>query len=257
VTQTRASSSAGFTLIELLVVISIIALLIALLLPALGKAREAARHTVCLANQSQVGRALLLYAHDFRGYLPYDNLSSGQFNPWWNRVGEMPDESGSIRATGYMPYDPNQFSGAVWHCPLVDQMPAEPWLFNNRFSAHWGMNEFLVGNEQDATASGAARWKHGDVPRRLAETDAQTIMLGDARTGTFDGMRYFLTTINHQWGPGFGNKDPWPVEFSTPLDGRVGDIHNGSVNVIGIDGHGERIADWNPDVLENRFKIDD
>jgi len=247
----------AFTLVELLVVVAIIALLLSILLPALNKAREAARHTVCMANQSQVGRAMFLYAQDHRNYLPYDNLGGSQFNPWWNRVGEMSDTTDPVRATGYIAYDSNQYSGAVWHCPLVDQMPAEPWLKNDRFSAHWGMNEYLVGNEQDAEATGAARWKHGDVPRRLAETNARTILLGDARTGTFGDLRYFVTTINHRWGPGSGNKDPWPVELSTPLDGRVGDIHNGSVNVIGVDGHGERIADWNPDVLEHRFVLDD
>ncbi len=55
----------GFTLIELLVVISIIALLIAILLPALGAARETARGAGCLANQRQIGIAFDVYESEF------------------------------------------------------------------------------------------------------------------------------------------------------------------------------------------------
>jgi len=61
---------AGFTLIELLVVVSVIALLIALLLPALGEARRVARSTACASNLRQLGLASAGYAGDFSGLLP-------------------------------------------------------------------------------------------------------------------------------------------------------------------------------------------
>jgi prepilin-type N-terminal cleavage/methylation domain-containing protein/prepilin-type processing-associated H-X9-DG protein len=62
--------SGGFTLTELLVVIGLIALLVSLLMPALGQARAAARTTGCLSNLRQMGTAWTMYLAENRGHLP-------------------------------------------------------------------------------------------------------------------------------------------------------------------------------------------
>ncbi len=73
------SKQAGFTLIELLVVIAIIALLVAIVLPSLSKAKELAAAVVCLSNENQLLTAYLLYAEENDGFLTDgDTASPGQ-----------------------------------------------------------------------------------------------------------------------------------------------------------------------------------
>lgn len=74
----RPSTTRAFTLVELLVVIGIIALLISILLPALGRARAQAQSVACLANLRSIGQAINLYAVANRQSLPYG---------YWDGVG--------------------------------------------------------------------------------------------------------------------------------------------------------------------------
>ncbi len=114
----RRKSNLGFTLIELLVVIAIIAILAALLLPALGRAKQSGQRAGCFSNLKQIGYAFTLYLNDHENRFPdrRDLKSSlpGGYHPW----------------TSWPPSDPRsgwaavllQNEGAtypVWSCPAA------------------------------------------------------------------------------------------------------------------------------------------
>lgn len=125
--RTRLTDRPAFTLVELLVTVALIAVLIGMLLPALGGARDAARTTRCLSNMRQMGLGWTMYADASAdrvmplAYTSLEDIGSGDSIYWWGGAGDV---SGRVdHAIGFLsPYLDSALSPAsVYECP------SQPW----------------------------------------------------------------------------------------------------------------------------------
>lgn len=133
--QKSVRRKSGFTLVELLVVISIIALLVSILMPALGKARSKAKATVCGVHLSQIGIVFLMYSMDNDDFLP-PSFGSGN----WNAFYDFTRDSLSS-------YDVDD--GKIFYCPgnrmFKDTYNPDPW--NNPIPIASGRSIYYMGYE--------------------------------------------------------------------------------------------------------------
>jgi len=116
--QSRAHNRRGFSLIELMVVIGIIAILIAMLLPALQRARQQAKSVQCKSNLRQIGQALVIYSNEWKGWIFPPGLGANKAR----------DERWPVQV-----FKPPVWNPPVMKCPsdVEDMAEEHSYLLNN------------------------------------------------------------------------------------------------------------------------------
>ncbi|TWT35420.1 hypothetical protein KOR34_03110 [Posidoniimonas corsicana] len=198
--------SRGFTLVELLVVIAIISVLIALLLPAVQMAREAARRSTCKNNLKQQGLALLLH-HDQRGSLPPGTLLPSRSQdigaPWrvlvlpyleqeplFESISAVEDKRasdyGGMRNTG-----PREMELNVFRCP------SQPTLDGSNVTSHY---DAIAGAAGDVGAWTAGEATCGDIMQNGVMYPESRVKISRITDGTSHTLAVGERTyIFHHW----------------------------------------------------------
>jgi prepilin-type N-terminal cleavage/methylation domain-containing protein len=212
----------GFTLIELLVVIAIIAMLAALLLPALASAQERGRRTRCLANMRQLGVAVQMYANDNGDHIPYPNWGTAEAN----------SAGGGADAPGWL-YEPIGGSpppGAA----LVFYQKGLLWPYINNMGVYWCPD--------DQTNQASSGWT-----KRL---DQMSTYIMNGAACNFAGLdpAFKLTQIrveavlmwepdDTQGTPAGTYNDGSSFPYNPPTDYGVSNRHSPGCNLDYLDGH--------------------
>ncbi len=211
---TAAGGKRLFTLIELLIVIAIIAILAGMLMPALVRARGAARSAHCVSNLRQIGMAMSMYMNDSGGKFPVASVYIDTDPDCWDTFEVIGWDYHEIRNPDNVVYDPGVLGpylsdvNQIYRCPVSRDIQTE----GGRPFTGYAYNADHLGTDPPATEAQV---------RRLSET----VMIADSAYFSHDPQGTFDN--NFLRAPGSSMYD-W-------IGPNVHFRHNGAANVLYVD----------------------
>jgi prepilin-type N-terminal cleavage/methylation domain-containing protein/prepilin-type processing-associated H-X9-DG protein len=230
-TNRRPRPPSAFTLVELLVVVGIIAILMALLIPALARARKQAQQVACLSNLRQLGAAFIAYTQDHRGSVPAPANGIREQAEDWVYWQPGRDETAG-RIFNYLDKDLR-----VLTCPSgVPDRPGQP-----PYPYSYSVNHHFTGDASYGVFGQA--WSTS--PCRLAEvvdSSRKVMVIEEDVVGITDGMWCagsidsnllwtVLVSVVHDKGAEYDGGWKRVPQYNSAYGGRG--------NVVFADGHGE------------------
>lgn len=247
---------AGFTLVELLVIISIIALLMAILMPVLGRAREAGQAMVCSSNIRGISLAGQIYVLENDGKFPPFRMSTrsatdptvyvnkyGREKPRWPwffdyGIGPVIDPKPYVTNPGdtFGDSDTLIMTNDFFMCPSFDHPGFDKRDIRN---GSYGYNYQYLGNSRIKNGT----YKNFPVYQVRIKRPSETVIVADSRGILGEGIHGYTLDpprLARSVGAEFFARYTKPTyqEQHSPADAR----HSGRVNVAFVDGHTEKIS---------------
>ena len=220
-----------FTLIELLVVIAIIAILASMLLPALNKARDAAKKTTCQNNLKSMGKAAAMYTADHDDILPGVNLSMPNFTSasWKARIAPYLGLTYKELPAGSSEQWMEKFSQGVFHCPTWrrEMITLKNWSGNWLDELYFGGYGFAFPGNQMPEGIYGLGWQFDSngifFYRKITQVSkpTETIMIGDNNDGYIGGRSNAPVLYPPRWD----------------VAAQLPDRHGAAFNVLWVDSH--------------------
>jgi prepilin-type N-terminal cleavage/methylation domain-containing protein len=227
-TPTPIAPKPGFTLVELLVVIGIIAILISLLLPALNKARIAAKEISCQSNLHQIGNAVAMYEGDWNGFMPFNGNEACSQNTYsfdgqlmlymTGHLVSTPVDDWAQRATSISPYyAAGRVYSKAFQCPF-DLTPT--WAYGNVSASSYYLS-YGINYGQTSQMTDAPPVKPGLDPELFISVRPSRLYAGPGYFAYGRGAQYSPSNIAYivDCQPPNQTFTYWPKEQLDSKDG--------------------------------------